>query len=245
VELTMKLHRIALPASLTIGSLESLAAELDRAASAADATVWLLHGTRGTFCRGMDLGSLSQAVEMAPSSLRKFAGCLSRLQHASRPTIALVEGEALGGGVGLAAACDVVVATEGATFGLPEALFGLLPAAILPVLMERMTPQKARLFTMLGSSHSASWAAEQGLVDALIGEAEVERAVAKTARDLGRVAPERLLGLRRWIYELGLLEPDAAVARGAALTAGLVCDRRVQDAVSRFVEDGTPPWVNR
>lgn len=241
----MSLRRIALPESLNAASLDALTASLDEAASDAGARAWIFAGSPKTFCRGMDLSAMVGEGADAATSLARFAAVIARIRRAPRPTIAIVEGDALGGGVGLAAACDVVLAAPTTTFALPEALFGLLPGVILPVLLERMTAQRARLFALRGRAHDASFALASGLVDEIVPAGELERAASRHARELGRAAKDRVLGLRSWIFEIAELEADGALTRGAAVTASLVDDPDVQHAVRRFVEDGTPPWMDR
>lgn len=240
----MAQRRIALPESLSPASIEALSSTLEESALAG-ATAWVLCGSSKVFCRGMDLSAMSGSGADAAASLERFASCVSRLRHAPCPTIALVEGDALGGGVGLAAACDVVIASPQATFALPEALFGLLPGVILPVLLERMPAQKARLFALRGRAHDAEWARASGLVDELVPVEELDHAAARVTRELSRAAPSSVAGLRRWIFELTRLEDDAALIQGAGVTAARARDPEVQRVVRRFVEEGTPPWVDR
>ncbi len=239
------MHRIGLPETLTIRSLEELEVGLERAAADAAARAWALVGAPGVFCRGMDLSALTGETADTSMSLRRFAACLSRLRHAPRPTLALVDGEALGGGVGLAAACDVVLATPRASFALPEALFGLLPGVVMPVLLERMRSHDARLFALLGARREGAWAKERGLADELVAAEDLEHAAARAVRELGRANPDRVAGLRAWMAEIPLLAADAALARGAGVTAELVRDASVREAVRGFVEEGTPPWLSR
>src|SRR5438477_5999325 len=97
---------------------------------------------------------------------------MARYHHAQRSngkvTLAVVDEQALGGGVGLAAVCDYVLATERATFGLPELLLGLVPATIFPILLERMPPQRARRLALLGHTQNAAQASASGLVDEVV-----------------------------------------------------------------------------
>jgi enoyl-CoA hydratase/carnithine racemase len=236
--------RIALPESLGRASLDALGDALEAAAADPQAGAYVLHGDRpGVFCRGMDLDGTVQEGADPSASLRRFAACLSRLRRAPRPTIAVVDGDALGGGVGIAAACDLVLASPSASFSLPEALFGLLPGVVMPVLLERMAPQKARLLALRGLRVTASWAREQGLVDEIVPSEELDRAASRAARDLARVAPTRVLGLRSWLAEIPHLESDAALSRGAGVTSDLLRDPAVRERVRRYLEDGTPPWA--
>lgn len=243
-------HRIALAPSLSPSSLEALERGLE---SGFDADVWVLHGAAsvvsgpgqapGVFCRGMDLAAAAGDDGEMRMALGRFARCVARLRWAPCPTVALVDGEVSGGGLGLAAACDVVIATPGSTFALPEALYGLLPGIILPVLLERMTPQKARMLTLVGTSRPAAWALEHGLCDEVVED--VERATARWAKELGRADKKRVPRLRTWLTTIPHLGADEALERGAEITASLVEDPEVREAVRAFVEDGVAPWVTR
>lgn len=240
------MHRITLPESLTLASLARLEADLEAATRDAGARVFALAGaSETTFCRGMDLAAMAGAEGDALAALSRFAGCVARLRRAPRPTIALVDGEALGGGVGLLAACDFVAATSRATFGLPEALFGLLPAVVMPVLLERMSPQRARLLTLEGTKRDAAWALAMGLVEAVVEPADLEKTAKRAARDLSRVHPDRVGDLRAWMAEIPTLPGERALERGAAVTAALVGDAQVREAVRGFVEEGRAPWLAR
>ncbi|MBI4956263.1 MAG: enoyl-CoA hydratase/isomerase family protein [Myxococcales bacterium] len=240
----MDAHHIELPETLSAASLEALERALVRAEGDAGARVWLLLGKAGTFCRGMDLGGYAAdgATGPALASLRQFGACLGRLRRAGRPTLALVDGVVQGGGVGLAAACDVVLCTPSSSFALPEALFGLLPGIVLPVLLERMTLQQARLLTLLGAARDADFARAHGLVDEIVPASDLPRRAARLGRELGRVGTPRVRGLRAWLYEAATLAPEAALACGAEVTAELLKDEGVRRGIRTFLADGTPPW---
>ncbi|GMU52529.1 MAG: hypothetical protein AMXMBFR33_16750 [Candidatus Xenobia bacterium] len=229
--------RIEVPATLSPETLAGLAHQLERAA-AEEARIWLLEGQAGIFCRGLDLALMGQTP-----STQDFAACLASLVEAPVPTVALVDGETLGGGLGLAAACDLVLATPRSTFGLPECLFGLLPAIIMPVLLQRMSPQKARLLAMVGSSRTAEWAQASGLVDEIAPEDSLERVARRWSRDLARgVGAGRL---RSFVSQAERLELAEGLARGVLITDELLAEPRVQRRVRDFVEHGRAPWEKR
>src|SRR5919106_1480067 len=163
---SMTIHRIEVPPALDARSTEGLAAGIERAA-AEPLGVIVLAGGDGTFCRGIDFMALLAAEDAGAledecaRSVEAFVHCVWLLRSCGRPVVAAVDGETLGGGVGLVAACDLVVATERSTFGMPEMLFGLIPAITLPVLLERMTPQKARRYgwtSTTAASPPSPWA---------------------------------------------------------------------------------------
>src|SRR4030095_2477202 len=92
-----------------------------------------------TFCAGMNV----DAVLEDRQAMGIFADLFTMLQSSPKPLLAVVDGAAIGGGLGLACACDWVVATSRATFALPELLWGLAPATIWPIVSSRMTGDDA------------------------------------------------------------------------------------------------------
>ena len=233
------MHSITLPKTLARAGLDELAAAL--AASPRDAGVWVLQGKEGVFCTGMDLAALDDGELQEGIGL--YAQCLDQLRRARRPTIAFVDGEVAGGGLGLAAACDFVLATPRSTFALPESLFGLLPSLVLPVLVERVTPQRARWMALSAGSFDAKAALGLGLVDAVAPRDAAKAELAARARALSRVGGDRVEKLRRWMLELSTMPWPAQLARGAALTVELASDPATRAGIRRFLDDGVPPWV--
>ena len=224
-------ERIALPAELNLPSVQALAEQLRRAGES-DARVVLFEGRDGVFCRGLDL-ALPGSPE-ARSGIAMFVECLHVLRQLSKPTIALVDGVAIGGGVGLAAACDLVIATERATFGLPELLYGFVPAIVLPFLAERLPPQKLRLAALSARTFSAAEAAQCGLVDVVAFDVQSE--LRRAIRRLSRAQPA---AVRAW-------KTFAAPARSSAgleTTAATLEDPAVAERVRVFLSGGIAPWL--
>ncbi|MBV9582408.1 MAG: enoyl-CoA hydratase/isomerase family protein, partial [Chloroflexi bacterium] len=117
--------RLHVPEALDAGRLDALTRAVQEAMLDDGIRVIVLLGkTDGVFCLGMDFGMVAEG-ERAVGGATAMARCLHTLRASPKPTVALVDGQALGGGLGLAAACDYVLATERATFGLPELLVGL------------------------------------------------------------------------------------------------------------------------
>lgn len=234
----MELTRtIELPERLDAGSIAGLRAALDEN----DARVWVLRGSADAFCRGMDLAAAASSGDVG-SGARAYAALLQALLRAPRPTIAVVEGETLGGGVGIAAACDRVIATSDATFALPESLFGLMPAMVVPVLLERMSAHAVRLLALSGASRAAEWALGQGLVDDLGDARDVPLLLRTRARELSRAHPAAVRALRAWVPRARTLPVADAIDDGAALLTDLLSDPGTQRALRAFVEEGAVPW---
>jgi enoyl-CoA hydratase/carnithine racemase len=159
---------------LTQGSIERLLPVFEHGS---EAHAVILEGAEGTFCMGLDPVALAQ---LAPTgreredrgTLDRFAVLLRAIERGSRPVIALVDGPALGGGLGLAAAADLVLATPRATFGLPETLLGLVPGVVFPVVARRIGVPRARWMALGGVTLGARDAQQVGLVDELTDDLE-------------------------------------------------------------------------
>jgi polyketide biosynthesis enoyl-CoA hydratase PksH len=222
---------IELPASLTPASVSFLCERLSLCASA-EGRVIILKGSSEVFCRGMDL-SVSGDVS---STMKLFADLLVDLHHTSKPTLAIVEGSVLGGGLGIMVACDAVIATPGSSFGLPEALFGLTPATIFPLLLTRLSVQKARLMALDGIARDARWAESAGLIDLLVDTPMLHSAIRSFIRRLSRAEPGAVRGLRE--LTRGRQELNEAIYAGARITAARLADPAIVARLRAFAEDG-------
>jgi enoyl-CoA hydratase/carnithine racemase len=203
---------VRLPIDLSGASLSALTHDLECALASPAPVVTLLGADAETFCLGLAVGAGTQ--DSTPT--HAFAELLTKMHHAPKPLAAVVNGRAIGGGMGLACACDYVVATERATFGLPELLWGLMPAIIWPVLTDRMAPHAVRQWTISAYARGATEAHAAGLVDELIPSASPlpsRSAGATAAAHLGaRIAPSRSAHGAR--YGRGHHGRHAARARG-------------------------------
>ena len=150
---------------------EQLIAELTAACRQLDADdtvrVVVLAGRGKSFSAGADLNWMKRAgnasVEENIEDARKLAGMLRTLAEMTKPTIARVHGAALGGGMGLASACDICIAGEGAVFATSEVRFGIIPSAISPYVIRAIGTRQAHRYFQTAERISASRAAELGL----------------------------------------------------------------------------------
>ncbi|MBN2196436.1 MAG: enoyl-CoA hydratase/isomerase family protein [Polyangiaceae bacterium] len=233
-------RRIVLPPSLDFGGVSSLAEALDAALADRAVRVLMLVGEGKVFCRGLDVEALLATAdrELVRGAIAVYQRALLALRRGGKPSVALVDGAAQGGGVGLAAGCSVVIATTSATFALPEALFGLAPAMVLPILFERMTVQRARLLALTPHARSAAEALAIGLCDEVVEPAQAERAVGRWVRWLCRVRPASAECIARIGSTVGTGSLEAALAAGGELTYAAASDSAVMDALQRFRESG-------
>jgi enoyl-CoA hydratase/carnithine racemase len=244
MELAMPSARVTVEESLGLSGIRRLTDAIVPAVADPAVRLVILEGEGPAFCRGLDFGQLVGDAADRTAAVDAFAECLQTLSLAGKPTLARVAGPALGGGVGLAAACDVVLAEETASFGLPELLLGLMPATILPVLLGRMTAQHVRLWVLQGKTYDAATACALGLVDEVIATGEAEASCRRWERTLSRANPRALTAFKRLLAE-ETGRQASAIRRGAALTAAALSDEAIVGSLRAFWLDGTPPWEER
>jgi enoyl-CoA hydratase/carnithine racemase len=208
--------------------------------------VLLLEGTAASFCEGLDIQSvLGLGRAEMQHAVRCFANCLRGLREARALVVASVEGKVAGGGVGLAAAADLVVASAGASFVLPELTLGLLPAVVLPLILERLPRQKVRLLAF-SERIDAAQAHTLGLVDRLVENGEaLQRVLRSSIKHALRLDPAAVSELKRLTTELSALPLGMAIERGVERTAALLADPARAAALRAFLEGEPPPWFDR
>ncbi len=164
-------------AHLTSALLENLERALQNAASS---PLVVMEGRAGSFCEGFDSKSWGEregdgdvpGAQRAEECLSRYASLLRAIGQLPQPTMALVDGAAVGAGVGLAAICDVVLATPRATFSLPETAIGLIPAQVFPILARRVGVSRARLMAIGDQPLCAAEALRLGLIDEISSDLE-------------------------------------------------------------------------
>jgi methylglutaconyl-CoA hydratase len=211
------------------------------------ARVAVLAGAGKAFSAGADLGWMSKMVHYTHEENVRDARAMARMFEALDslpiPLIGRVHGAALGGGVGLAAVCDIVVAAEGAMFAFTEVKLGILPAVISPYVLAKIGRSAARELFLTGARFSATRAMEIGLVHAVGTEQELDRIVAKYVNDFVTSGPEAVAAAKRLIAEV------AGATRTAAIESSIdaIAERRVskegQEGMTAFLAKRPPSWI--
>ncbi|WP_164885094.1 enoyl-CoA hydratase/isomerase family protein [Rubrivivax rivuli] len=233
--MTATFHVIAVPQRLDAAAVQALRAHL---LTAPPDRVLVLQGAEpSTFCLGMDLaGALHLPAAALHTGLRAYADLLLALRTAPTPTLAVVDAPAIGGGLGLAAACDTVVAGPGARFGLPECLYGFHPAIVMAVLDERVPAQRARALALGCESVDGAAALALGLADFCAPAASLDAVVRRQVHRLGRALAPAVAALKRHGPHLQRLQQS--LDAGVAATAQALAREDVRQA---FMNQGAWP----
>jgi methylglutaconyl-CoA hydratase len=213
------------------------------------ARVAVLSGAGKAFCAGADLTWMSKTIAYTRDEnvrdARAMADMFAALDRLPIPLIGRVHGAALGGGVGLAAVCDIVVAAEDAIFGFTEVKLGIVPAVISPYALAKIGRSAARELFLTGARFSAARAREIGLVHAVGDAAEIDRMVAKYINDLLTSAPQAVAAAKALIAAVSAAD-TAAGATDLAIDA--IASRRVsaegQDGMRAFLDKRPPAWLS-
>jgi isohexenylglutaconyl-CoA hydratase len=222
----------------------------DRLQSDADARALVLWGAGGHFCAGADFGRFLELLA-APAAAgedpivehnRRFGTVLERLASLPVPTIGVVRGAAMGGGCGLAAVMDHVIATDDATFALPEVTLGVIPAQIAPFIARRAGTTRARWLMLSAARLDARAAASAGLVDVVVSASTLQDAVLDDLRQLAAAEPAALRATRQ-LASRNLELPLAAALDAAALDfARQLRTGAAQEGIAASRERRAPAW---
>jgi len=209
--------------------------------------VVVLAGAGATFCAGGDLDwmraqfAADRATRIAEA--RRLADMLAALDGLERPLVGRVQGAAYGGGVGLMAVCDVVVAEEDARFALTETRLGLIPATISPYVLARIGPGRARSVFLSGRAFGAEEGLRLGLVSRLAPAGGLDAAVAEEAGAFLAAAPGAVAAAKRLARDLGP-RIDAGVIEATIERLADVWETPEAEAgVGAFLEKRRPPWA--
>jgi len=225
-----------------------IAAAFAEVEASAETRVVVVTAKGPAFCAGADLNYMramsgfSHADNHADAL--KVARMFAAVHACSRPVIARVQGDAFGGGVGLAAACDIVVAAEAAHFALSEVKLGIVAATISPHLVRAMGARQAARYMLTGEKFSASQARTLGLVHEIALMDGLDREVERIAHHLLAASPAALAATKRLLADVVEAPMDDVLL---AATAKCIADARVstegREGITAFLDKRAPSWA--
>jgi methylglutaconyl-CoA hydratase len=210
--------------------------------------VVVLTGSGKSFSAGADLNwmrrtsTYGEAENLADA--RALAKLMATLNELPKPTLARVNGAALGGGTGLVACCDIAVASSHAMFGTTEVRLGLIPAVIGPYVVAAIGVRQARRLMLTGERIGAAEAARIGLVHEVVAADDLDAAIATILDHLLKGGPDALAAAKRLVHDLGgrPIEPEL-IDDTARRIAALRATPEAREGVAAFLDKRQASWL--
>jgi len=231
---------------------EAMIGELDAAFAAliddTEVRVIVLAGEGKHFSAGADLQWMQRASEASTDwnvqDARRFAAMLSRIDTCPKATVARVQGAALGGGVGLACACDIAIAADNASFSVSEAKFGILPAVIGPYVLNAVGKRQARRLALTTTRIGAAEALALGLVQQVAPLDGLDAAVDATVAELLVGGPNAQREIKQLFaqFEVGPITPEVR-ERTAQTIARVRGSDEAREGFAAFLAKRPASWI--
>jgi polyketide biosynthesis enoyl-CoA hydratase PksH len=243
-QLTAQISRPEKANSLNETLIQELHQALDWAEAMPNGRSFVLDGLPGVFCTGLDFHEAAQLTDIASQrdQAAEYFRLLKRLTLSPRIVLCRVDGKVIAGGMGLAAASDIVLATARAEFSLPEALWGLLPCCVLPFLLRRLGYQKAYFLTLTTRTMTAAEALSSHLVDEL--SENLDDTLRKLTLRLNLLDDRVILDLKRYFQQIAGIPPEIEQI-AVQETNRLAGQPYVRENISNYVQHGVLPWEKR
>lgn len=244
---TLTLNRPDVHNAFDDALIARLTRALEDAGAREDVRVVVLAGTGKSFCAGADLAHMKKAAGFSEAENIADAKALARLLTVlgglAKPTVALVQGPAYGGGVGLVSACDIALAAERASFALTEVRLGLIPAVISPFVVRAVGDSCARRFMLTGERFSAETALRIGLVHEVVPDGSLQARGGEIVEMLLQCSPDAHRRAKALIDAVAGRPIDRALADDVArrIAAARASDDG-REGIAAFLEKRPPRW---
>lgn len=243
---TLTLNRPELHNAFNADLIAAIHAACEELARDAALRVLVLEGAGPSFCAGADINWMRESLDYSYDENLADAGRLAAMMEAldtlPLAVVGKVHGAALGGGVGLLACCDIVIAAEGTRFGFTEARLGLLPAVIARYVVPRIGAGHARALFVSGQRFDTAQALAIGLVHSVVPAAELDARVQQVATDLLRCGPQAVAASKALVRAVSTL--PSAQARDYVIEAIAIArtGHEGQEGLRAFLEKRAPHW---
>ncbi len=244
---TLTLNRPELHNAFNEEVIYSLTEALKKAEADAEVRVVILAANGKSFCAGADLGWMRKMVDYSYeeniADAKALADLMQILANLSKPTIALVQGAAYGGGVGLIACCDIAIASETATFCFSETKLGLVPAIISPYIIQAMGVRAARRYFLTAEIFDVQEAYRLGLIHQITSAHLLMDTGWQMAQSLLNNSPQALQETKGLLGQL-----NQSMLNDKIITKTIDCIARIrvsaegQEGINAFLEKKQPHW---
>lgn len=210
---------------------------LQRAAGDATVRLVLVRAAGKDFCAGLDLGEVLQTEDSggAETSARNLADLYLGMRRHPKPIVAEVQGRALGGGAGLATACDLILATESAQFGYPEVNLGFIPA-IVTTMLRRAVGERVAFELVVGAEPiGAEQARSVGLINRVYPDSEFESSVDRYVVSLAKKSATAMSMSKSLLYQMDQMSFEAGLEAGVEANTRARQSEDFKRGVERFL----------
>ena len=235
--------------ALNEAMMDEIGVAVDYLAGRTDLRVIVLRGAGGHFCAGGDLNMMVDTPPQAADGsdpekarYRRFGNVLQRLNTLPQAVVAVVEGTCVGGGFGMAACADLVIAGANARFGLPEPRHGFIPSQIIPFLVRRLGEAAVRRIAVTASVIDAAEAHRVGIADLVIPNDEIEVTLAHELDNLRRAAPGAVAAVKRLVLASSTEELPNVLDDGATALLELLRGGDAAEGIAAFLAKRPPRW---
>ena len=246
---TITLNRPELRNAFNEASIAELALAFDEVGRNEMVRVVVLAANGPAFCAGADLNwmkkmaAYSHAENQADAA--RLADMLRTIYLCPKPVVARVQGDCYAGGMGLVAACDIVVAAEGVNFCLSEVKLGLIPATISPYVIKAMGEQASRRYFLTAERFDAREALRLGLAHEVVPPESLDTTVAAIVKALASNSPNAVREAKTLVREVANQNvTDALLADTANRIAAIRASDEGREGVASFLEKRKPAWLN-
>jgi methylglutaconyl-CoA hydratase len=220
--------------------IRELRAVFEELGSRDDVRAIVLAGEGKAFCGGADVRWMRASLDLTEdenvADARAMSEMFRAIDRCPKPTIARVHGVALGGGAGLAAVCDVVIAASDALFGFTEVKLGIIPAVISPFVIAKIGVSHARALFLTGERFGATRAQAIGLVHDVVEAGALDAAVDRVLDELRTAAPSAVAAAKRLVAQVREASYDATRDLTAAAIAAQRISPEGQEGLRAFLE---------
>lgn len=208
----------------------------------------VLAGEGKSFCAGADVNWMRESLELGEeenvSDALHMARMFDTINNCPVPVIGRIHGAALGGGMGLAAVCDVVIMAQGTVCAFSEAKLGIAPAVISPYVLAKIGQSQARAFFLTAERFRAERALQIGLAHYVVPSEELDAEVERVVKEVLSSSPRAIVRAKQLIMEVPRLSTDEAMQHTAHSIAALRVSREGQEGLRAFLEKRTPDWAS-
>jgi methylglutaconyl-CoA hydratase len=226
--------------------IKELSEVFDCIAENNDVRVVILTGKGKSFCAGADLNWMRRVKDYSyEDNLKgslKLADMFYKIYASPKPTIARVNGVAIGGGTGFVAVCDIVIAADQAKFSFSEVKIGLIPACISPYVMKKCGEGKCREFFLTGERLTAERAHAAGLINMVVPHGELDDVVGELVKRLLSSGPEAITKCKELLRNVAQMPFDEARKYTAEVIAKLRISNEGQEGMAAFFDKRKPKW---